>query len=92
MSRQENTQRAVAGIGVLEGVSLDFKASPAAPCQECNAPVPMSDPIEVRVTLTSGRVVTSKMFEADARVLLMQIGLTPPVVMCDRHVHLEVGF
>ena len=92
MNRQEATQHAVSGIGVMEGVSLDFGQVQESPCQECNVPVSLNDPIEVHVTLASGRVVTRKMFESDARGLLMQVGITPPVVMCHRHVHLEVGF
>jgi hypothetical protein len=51
--------------------------------------VDLTSPIKMTVQNKDGTETETEMTEANARVFLMQVGITPPLIMCDRHVHLE---
>ncbi len=89
MNRQEATQYAASGIGVLAGTNIDFRQPLEAPCVECGSQVDLTSAITVNIVRPDGTEAESEMTEANARVLLMQVGIAPPLVMCGRHEHLE---
>jgi len=73
----------------MAGVDLDFSPPLELPCAECGGMVDLTSPIKVAVTNQDGTETETEMTEANARIFLMQVGITPPIVMCDRHVDLE---
>lgn len=75
----------MSGVGLLPGVSVDFEQGHISACSVCNAPVDLDSMIIVNIVQPDGSEAKSEMTEANARVLLMQVGLTPPPVECGRH-------
>ena len=85
MTRQEDVQETVDGIGVIKGADLDFGQGITAACSVCDASVDMSSPITVTITEVGGAESSQEMTEADARVLVVSVGLPPPPVLCEQH-------
>ena len=85
MSRLEETQYAVGGIGVFEGANLDFAQSTEAPCRDCGGMVDLTTIITVNVLNEDGAESASQMTEANARALMMMVEMAPPPVLCDQH-------
>ena len=88
MSRHDATQYLAQGVGLFPGVDTDFGTPPELPCVECGAMVNMASPITFVVENADGFVEHKVLSEGDARTLLVQGGLIPPVVMCLEHAEL----
>ena len=73
----------------MKGADLDFAQPLESPCAECGERVGLTSIITVNVMNEDGTETTTEMTEADARALLMKVDIAPPLVMCERHVHLE---
>lgn len=85
MNRQEAMQAAADGVGVLEGADIDFGQPTELPCADCGAMVNLASVITVTITNVSGPDSATEMTEADARALLAQVGIPPPLVLCNQH-------
>ena len=73
------------GIGVLKGACLDFGQDIKSPCLVCDGMVDLSSPVMVKIIDADGSESAQEMSEADARVLIVSVGLPPPPVLCDQH-------
>ena len=62
----------------------------SSPCSVCDEMVDMSSPITVTITEADGSETSEEMSEADARVLMVQGGLPPPPVVCDKHTEYKI--
>ncbi|KKL66634.1 hypothetical protein LCGC14_2142990 [marine sediment metagenome] len=89
MNRHEETQYAVSGIGVIEGADMDFKQPHESPCRDCGGMVDLTSEITFSVQNVDGPESESKMTEANARALLMMMGMDPPPVLCSQHYWVE---
>lgn len=89
MNRHEETQYAVSGVGVIEGADLDFKQPSEAPCRDCGGMVDLTSTIIVNIQKDDGSEAPSTMSEADARSLMMMVGMAPPPVLCSQHLWVE---
>ena len=90
MNLTEATQMQANGVGVLQGTDLDFEQPLEFPCDDCGEMVDLSRMITVSVVGPDGVTTEQQeMTEANARVLLAQVGLPPPPVLCSRHDDLE---
>lgn len=89
MTRLEETQYAVSGIGVVEGADLDFQQPSEAPCRDCGSMVDLTSDIIVNIQRGDGSEASSTMSEADARALLVQVEMMPPPVLCGPHAWVE---
>jgi len=82
---QQAVQYMVDGIGVIRGADLDFGQGISSPCSVCDEMVDMSSPITVTITEADGSETSEEMSEANARVLIAQVGLPPLPVICNKH-------
>ena len=89
MTRQEETQYAASGIGVVEGAEMDFKQPPKGPCRDCGGMVDLTSEIIFNVQNKDGSESPSKMTEANARALIMMMGIAPPPILCSQHYWVE---
>ncbi len=80
----------VDGISIIRGADLDFGQGLSSPCSVCDEMVDMSSPITVKIVEADGSETSETMTEANARVLVMQVGLPPPPVICDKHTEYEL--
>ena len=85
MTQHEGIQEALDGIGVLKGACLDFGQDIKSPCLVCDGMVDLSSPVTVTIVDADGSESAQEMSEADARVLIVSVGLPPPPVLCDQH-------
>ena len=80
MNRQEETQYAIGGIGVVEGADTDFKQPQEAPCRDCGGMVDLTSAITFTIQNADGSESPSKMTEANARARLQLLDLVIPGV------------
>lgn len=85
MNGREATQYGAAHAGVLKGTDTDFHMPLEAACEECGGAVDLSSQITVCIVAMDGSEAESHMTEANARQLLLEMGVLPPPVMCVRH-------
>jgi len=85
VTQHEEIQEALDGIGVLKGACLDFGQDIKSPCLVCDGMVDLSSPATVTIVNADGSESSEEMTEADARVLIVSVGLPPPPVLCDQH-------
>ena len=78
-------QAQLAGVAVTPEADLDFEQADEFPCTDCGAMVDLTGIITVRTIETDGSEREQQMTEANARVLLANVGLPPPPVLCDKH-------
>jgi hypothetical protein len=92
MNQQEATQYAIDGIGVLKGADIDFGQDIKAPCSICDKMVDLSSPVTVNIVDADGSESPTEMTEADARVLIVSVGLPVPPVVCSQHEEITPEF
>ena len=85
MNRREETQYAASGIGVVEGAEMDFRQPPEGPCQDCGKLVNLTSEVTFTVENKDDSETPRQMTEANARVLIMMMGIAPPPIQCGRH-------
>ena len=85
MNLHEATQYGANGVTVLAGANLDFGQPTEFPCDDCGAMVNLGSAITVTINNADGTMSEQRMTEADARAMLVTVGLPPPPVMCERH-------
>ena len=83
MNHLEIVQYHADHVALIEGVDVDFGMPVGVACEECGSMVDLSTQITVR--FMSPAVPAEHMTEANARQLLLEVGVLPPPVMCGRH-------
>ena len=74
------------GVGIVKGADTDFGMDDHQPCHICGELVDLTTPITFIVQdEPTGHTVTETMTEANARQLMLQVGVIPPPVTCNKH-------
>ncbi len=74
-------------VALIAGTDVDFGMPVGVACEECGSMVDLSTEINVPFVVGLER---EHMTEANARQLLLEVGIVPPPVMCSRHEGTEV--
>ena len=83
MNHGEVVQYAVDHLGLLKGADTNFGVPDELPCVSCGGMVDLSALITMRVIDIDGADSEETMTEANARQLMAEMGVVPPVVFCE---------